>query len=153
MPVSAGKQMQKRATSLSFRARLYIATVVAVGTYVIAASAYDLVVRPLAREWMYLALLTVLTGSFSIRLPSISARISVSEAFVFAAVLFFGPSAATVIVAFDTLILTSWSYGGDRPRVRALFNVAAGSTAIWVGAHVFRLSCRRHQLHLNSNNC
>ena len=130
--------MPKRATSLSFRARLYIATVVAVGTYVIGASAYDLIVRPTGFEWMYLAGLTFLTGSFSIKLPSISARISVSEAFVFAAVLFFGPSAATVIVAFDTLILTTWSHGGDRPRVRALFNVSAGSTAIWVGAHVFR---------------
>jgi putative nucleotidyltransferase with HDIG domain len=130
--------MQKRATSLSFRARLFIATVVAVGAYVIGDSAYDLVVRPIGSQWMWLAGLTILTGSFSIKLPSISARISVSEAFVFAAVLFFGPSAATVIVAFDTLILTSWSHGGDRPRVRAIFNVSAGSTAIWVGAHVYR---------------
>jgi putative nucleotidyltransferase with HDIG domain len=130
--------MQKRATSLSFGARFYIATVVAVGTYVIGASAYDLVVHPSGHEWLYLAGLTFLTGSFSIKLPSISARISVSEAFVFAAVLFFGPSAATVIVAFDTLILTSWSHGGDRPRVRAIFNVSAGSTAIWVGAYVFK---------------
>jgi putative nucleotidyltransferase with HDIG domain len=130
--------MQKRATSLSFRARLFIALVVAVGAYVIGSSAYDLVVRPSDPKWLWLAGLTVLTGSFSIKLPSISARISVSEAFVFAAVLFFGPSAATVIVALDTLILTTWSHGGDRPRVRAIFNVSAGSTAIWVGARVFR---------------
>ena len=130
--------MQKRATTLSFGARLYIATVVAVGTYVIGSSAIDLVVHPTGIQWMYLAGLTFLTGSFSIKLPSISARISVSETFVFAAVLLFGPSASTVIVAFDTFILTSWSHGGDRPRVRAMFNVSAGSTAIWVAAHVFR---------------
>lgn len=130
--------MQKRATTLSFGARLYIATVVAVGTYVIGSSAVDLVVHPTGIEWMYLAGLTFLTGSFSIKLPSISARISVSETFVFAAVLLFGPSASTVIVAFDTFILTSWSHGGDRPRVRAMFNVSAGSTAIWVAAHVYR---------------
>src|SRR5688572_28936511 len=131
--------MQKRATPLPFGARFYIATVVAVGTYVIGASAFDLVVNPTGNEWLYLAGLTILTGSFSIKLPSISARISVCEAFVFAAVLFFGPSAATVIVALDTIILTSWSHGGERPRVRAIFNVSAGATAIWVGAHVFRL--------------
>jgi putative nucleotidyltransferase with HDIG domain len=130
--------MKKRATSLSFGARLYIATVVAIGAYVIGSSAVDLVVHPTGIEWMYLAGLTFLTGSFSIKLPSISARISVSETFVFAAVLLFGPSASTVIVAFDTFILTSWSHGGDRPRVRAMFNVSAGSTAIWVAAHVFR---------------
>ncbi|HEY9463472.1 MAG TPA: HD domain-containing phosphohydrolase [Vicinamibacterales bacterium] len=130
--------MKKRATSLSFRARLYIAIVVAIGAYVVASSAVDLVVHPSGNQWMYLAGLTFLTGSFSIKLPSISARISVSETFVFAAVLLFGPSASTVIVAFDTFILTSWSHGGDRPRVRAMFNVSAGSTAIWVAAHVFR---------------
>jgi putative nucleotidyltransferase with HDIG domain len=130
--------MQRRATPLSFSARFYIATVVATGTYVIGASAYDLLVNPTGHEWLYLAGLTILTGSFSIKLPSISARISVCEAFVFAAVLFFGPSAATVIVALDTIILTSWSHGGERPRVRAIFNVSAGAAAIWVGAHVFR---------------
>ena len=131
--------MKKRATSLSFRARLYIATVVAIGAYVVGSSAVDLLIHPSGNQWMYLAGLTFLTGSFSIKLPSISARISVSETFVFAAVLLFGPSASTVIVAFDTFILTSWSHGGDRPRVRAMFNVSAGSTAIWVAAHVFRI--------------
>jgi putative nucleotidyltransferase with HDIG domain len=131
--------MQKRATPLSFGARFYVAAVVAVGTYVIGSSAYDLLVHPAGNDWLYLAGLTILTGSFGIKLPSISARISVCEAFVFAAVLFFGPAAATVIVALDTIILTSWSHGGERPRVRAIFNVSAGATAIWVGAHVFRL--------------
>ena len=131
--------MKKRATSLSFGARLYIATVVAIGAYVVGSSAVDLAVHPSGNQWMYLAGLTFLTGSFSIKLPSISARISVSETFVFAAVLLFGPSASTVIVAFDTFILTSWSHGGDRPRVRAMFNVSAGSTAIWVAAHVYRV--------------
>jgi putative nucleotidyltransferase with HDIG domain len=130
--------MQKRATPLSFRARLYIATVVAVGAYVIGASAYDLVRNPPGQQWLYLALLTFLTGSFSVKLPSINARISVSEAFVFAAVFFFGPAGAAVIVACDTLIMTSWSHGGDRRRVRGIFNVSAGSTAIWIAAHVFR---------------
>src|SRR5512145_1472417 len=100
----SGEPMPKRANAFTFRARFYIATVVAVGAYVVAASAFDLVLHPPGTEWLYLAGLTFLTGSFSVKLPSISARISVSEAFVFAAVLFFGPSASTVIVAFDTLI-------------------------------------------------
>jgi putative nucleotidyltransferase with HDIG domain len=130
--------MQKRANAFTFRARFYIATVVTIGAYVVAASVFDLLLHPPATQWLYLALLTILTGSFSVKLPSISARISVSEAFVFVAVLFFGPSGATVIVAFDTLIMTSWSRGGARPRLRAIFNVSAGSTAIWIAAHVFR---------------
>jgi putative nucleotidyltransferase with HDIG domain len=130
--------MQKRANSLSVGARFYIASVVAVGAYVVGASVYDLVHHPPGTQWLYLAGLTFLTGSFSVKLPQINARISVSEAFVFAAVFFFGPPGATVIVACDTLIMTSWSHGGDRRRVRAIFNVSAGSAAIWIAAQVFR---------------
>jgi putative nucleotidyltransferase with HDIG domain len=90
-------------------------------------------------QWLVLAGLAFLTGSFSIKLPSISARISVSEAFVFAAVLLFGPSAATIIVTFDAIILTSWSRRATHSRVRGIFNVCAAATAIWIAAHLFQL--------------
>src|SRR5512138_1203607 len=130
--------MTRRTARLSLRARIYIGAVVATGTLAIGASAYDLTMNPLGSEWLILAGLTLLTGSFSIKLPSINARISVSEAFVFAAVLLFGASAATIIVAFDTIILTGWSRNRPRDRVRAVFNVSAGSAAIWVSAHIFR---------------
>jgi putative nucleotidyltransferase with HDIG domain len=129
--------MQKRTPGLSFRARAYIGTVVAAGALTIGASAYDLATSSRKSEWLILAGLTLLTGSFSIKLPSINARISVSEAFVFAAVLLFGASPATIIVAFDTIILTGWSRNRARDRVRAVFNVSAGSTAIWLSAHVY----------------
>jgi putative nucleotidyltransferase with HDIG domain len=130
--------MTRRPPTLSTRARVYIATVVAIGALVIGISAYDLLRRPIGSEWLILAGLTLLTGSFSIKLPSISARISVSEAFVFASVLLYGPSATTIIVAFDTIILTSWARNRTRDRIRAMFNVACGSAAIWVSAHLFR---------------
>jgi putative nucleotidyltransferase with HDIG domain len=124
---------------LSFRARVYIGVLVATGTLAVGASAYELTVRPVGSQWLVLAGLTFLTGSFSIKLPSVSARISVSEAFVFAAVLLFGPSAATIIVTFDAIILTSWSRRATHSRVRAIFNVCAAATAIWIAAHLFQL--------------
>jgi putative nucleotidyltransferase with HDIG domain len=136
---ATGSAMTRRTPRLSLRARFYIGSVVATGAVAIGTSAYDLLAKPLGSEWLILAGLTLLTGSFSIKLPSISARISVSEAFVFAAVLLFGPAAATIIVAFDTIILTSWARNRARDRVRAMFNVSAGATAIWLSAHVFRL--------------
>ncbi|HEY1306804.1 MAG TPA: HD domain-containing phosphohydrolase [Vicinamibacterales bacterium] len=133
-----GRAMTRRTPGLSPRARVFIATVVSTGTIAIGASAYDLVVHPRGSEWLILAGLTLLTGSFSIKLPSINARISVSEAFVFAAVLLFGPAAATIIVALDTIILTSWARNRARDRIRVMFNVSAGATAIWLSAFVFR---------------
>jgi putative nucleotidyltransferase with HDIG domain len=131
--------MSERTNRLSTKAQAYIALVVITGMFVVAASAYDLITQPLEPEWLILAALTLLTGSFSIKLPSVSARISVSEAFVFAAVLMFGPSASTIIVALDAIILTTWSKRAARSKLRALFNVCAGATAIWLAAHLFRL--------------
>ena len=124
---------------LPLGAHVYIAIVVATGALAVAASAYDLVTAPHGSQWLILAGLTFLTGSFSIKLPSVSARISVSEAFVFAAVLLFGASAATIIVTLDAIILTSWSSSRTNSRVRTAFNVSAAATAIWIAAHLFGL--------------
>ena len=131
--------MEHRATRLSLGARVYITVIVVAGTLAVSASVYDLTVAPPSRQWLVLAGLAFLTGSFSIKLPSISARISVSEAFVFAAVLLFGPSAATIIVTLDAIILSSWASSRRHSKVRAAFNICAAATAIWVAAHLFRL--------------
>ena len=85
---------------------------------------------PLGYDWLVLAGLTLLTGTFSIKVPSVNARISVSEAFVFAAVLLFGTDVATLVVALDSLILTSWLRSPTPSPLRPLFNMTAGALAI-----------------------
>ena len=131
--------MPHRATRLSLGARVYITAIVVAGTLAVGASVYDLSVAPPDHQWLVLAGLAFLTGSFSIKLPSINARISVSEAFVFAAVLLFGASAATIIVTLDAIILSSWASSRRHSKVRAAFNICAAATAIWVAAHLFRI--------------
>ena len=135
-------QMPHRTARLSLGARIYIAIIVTAGSLAVGASVYDLIVAPPSPQWLFLAGLAFLTGSFSIKLPSINARISVSEAFVFAAVLMFGPSAATIIVTIDAVILSTWVDVRRRSTVRAAFNICAAATAIWVAAHLFRMLLR-----------
>ena len=93
---------------LSRTAYAYIGLVIAAGLLAVAHSVMSLVVRPVSSQWLLLAALTLLTGSFSVKVPSIAARISVSEAFVFAAVLLYGPAPATSIVALDSLVMSMW---------------------------------------------
>jgi len=95
-----------------------------------------LVERPLGLDWVVLAALTLLTGSFSIKVPSVNARVSVSEAFVFAGVLLFGQHVATIIVALDSLVLTSWLRSPSRSPLRAVFNVTAGAIAITLASEI-----------------
>src|SRR5207253_8248799 len=122
---------------LSKTGYLYIACVITAGLAVTAYSGLLLAVHPVSNQWLILAALTLLTGSFSVKIPSIAARISVSDAFVFASVLLFGPATATVIVAVDCIVISLWMRDENRSPVRSLFNLAAVALAIWSSSQGF----------------
>src|SRR5439155_3859 len=95
--------------------------------------------NPIGIQWLVLAALTLLTGSFSVKVSSINAYISVSETFVFASVLLFGTAAGTVTVLLECLVILLWMKPQSRPAHRMLFNMAAPSVAIWVSGTAFYL--------------
>jgi putative nucleotidyltransferase with HDIG domain len=120
---------------------VYIAGIIALGSYVILTSAVTLIVTPTSNQWLLLAALTLFTGSFSVQIPSVGARLSVSDAFVFASVLLFGAPAATVTVALDSFIMSLWTKRRGGFWLRSLFNCSAVALAIWLsGKMFFRLS-------------
>src|SRR5262245_14911117 len=94
--------------SLSRPGKAYITTVIIGGGLAVVASVVELVVAPVSGQWFLLAALTVVSGSATVRLPSIPASLSVSETFVFASVLLFGAPAGTLTVALDGLIISLW---------------------------------------------
>src|SRR5688572_31406422 len=99
--------MSDRFAGLPVRGRLYVALVIAFGFTPIAYSTVSVLARNDSWEWLVLAALALLTGSFNIRIPAVPARISVSEAFVFTAVILYGAQVATLIVVLDALVM-SW---------------------------------------------
>lgn len=129
--------MARQFSELPPSGRIYVGAVICLGGIAIAHSVVSLNREAAGWEWLILAGLIVLTGSFSIKVPSVNARLSVSEAFVFAAVLLFGLDVATVIVALDSLVLTSWLRGPGRSPLRAVFNMSAGGLAISSAGRVF----------------
>lgn len=124
--------------SLRPSVRLYVGVVVLVGLSALAQSIHRLYLEPIGAQWFILAGLTLLTGSFTVKVPSINAHISVSETFVFASVLLFGPAAGAITVLLECLIINFWIKHG-RPAHRVLFNITAPAVAIWVSGHVFFL--------------
>ena len=115
----------------------YLGAVIAVGLAIIAKSLAVTVQSPPGFEWFTLAVLTLLTGSFTVKVPSLSARFSVSETFVFASALMFGPAAGTLTVVLDALVISFWLNQSSRSLRRLLFNVAAPSVAFWTAATTF----------------
>jgi len=127
-----------RATTRMTRlGHVYLATVIAFGVAAVGSSLYEVFQNPLANQWYLLAALTLVSGSATVTLPTVGASISVSETFVFASVLLFGPSAGTITVALDGLVISFWLAKRLPEWYRALFNMAAPSIAAWVASHLF----------------
>jgi putative nucleotidyltransferase with HDIG domain len=126
-----------RYSTLRGSARVYVTTVVLAGAGIIAVSVHSLYAEPVDTQWFVLALLTLLTGSFTVKVPSISAYLSVSETFVFASVLMFGAEAGALTVALECLVITFWMKPSRGSAHKILFNTAAPAVAIWVSARIF----------------
>src|SRR6478672_788309 len=126
------------ASTLSPNGRLFVATTAALGLGVVALSLVELAQGSISSQWLVLAGLTLLSGSFTVKIPSIASTISVSETFVIASVLLFGTSAGTLTVALDALIITL-RFRQKRNLFRVLFNLSAGPLAIWCSGWVFQV--------------
>src|SRR3989304_3148571 len=118
-------------------AKVFIGTVIAFGGAVILYSLFQLYVLPPHPTWLLLAALTLISGLFTITVPSVSATISVSETFIFTSVLLFGTPVATAIVAFEALLMSSLRHRHDVRKV--LFNMTEPALSIWIASKVFFL--------------
>lgn len=117
--------------------RAYLAAVPWAGMGVLVWALVDLFLHPPDSSWLALAALTILTGSFTVKIPGLVARLSVSEPFVFAATLWFGPSVGAVTAALDALIMSVWLTPGLKTIHRLTFNVSVLVISIWLASQLF----------------
>ena len=124
--------------NLPVRGQIYVVGVAALGLIAIGICISTLYTNPVSTEWVFLALLTLLSGSFTVKVPGLQARISVSETFVFTSVLLFGTSAGTLTVALDTLVATlAARRKAPQAPLRILFNLASAALSIWIAGGLF----------------
>src|SRR5262249_11535455 len=96
----------------------------------------DFLNDPPGRQWIAVVFLTLLSGSATVPMPSVPVRISVSETFLFGAVLLFGPSAGVATVVLDALII-ALRRGRNKNTAQVLFNITAPALSLWVASHLF----------------
>jgi putative nucleotidyltransferase with HDIG domain len=132
--------------------RTYVGSVIATGAAVVGLSLWQLSHQAPGPEWFILAALTLFTGSFTVRLPSLPAKISVSETFVFTSVLLFGPAAGTITVVLDALVISLWMQPMHRSMVRVAFNATAPAIAIRVASEAFLFLCGIEPGHINRDD-
>lgn len=125
-------------SSLSVRARSYVVTVAVVGGGVLLAALGQLVQDWVDPRWFVLVGLTVFTSSVTVKVPSVAATLSVSEAFVFTSVILYGWAAGAVLASIDGLVISYWlQHRKPQPSYRILFNTTAPALATSVAAGVY----------------
>jgi putative nucleotidyltransferase with HDIG domain len=123
----------------SRRLQLYITSVCLIGLTVILVSLAEVVVQPpdWRNQWLSLVCLTVLSGLLPVKLPTVNVSISISETFVIAGTLLFGPSGGTMLVLLDALFISLRLFlSGALRWQQVLFNLAAPPLSVWVAAHL-----------------
>jgi len=120
--------------SLSSATRLYVLAVFCLGAAVIGLSIQELRQYPFDWQlnWLKLAGLTLISGWLSVKLPSRRATISISETFVLAGTVLFGPGVGAILVALDAAVLCMKEFLLRREQVA--FNIAAPAVSIWFAA-------------------
>ena len=126
-----------QASHMATTGKTYVTAVIFVGLGVVSFCVYDLFRQPVPVQWFLLAALTLISGSVTVHLPSSHASISISEVFVFLAMLLYGPSAGTLVAAVDGLVISFWLAKRHSELHRALFNMSAPSVAAWISAFLF----------------
>ena len=114
--------------------RLWTQLVGVAGAVALVHALASLYLLPHRFEWLLLAALAVLTGSFSMKTGSVSASITVSDTFFITTALLFGPAPATVGNALGTVV-SSWRRGHSKDRI--VFNASNSIFSMWIGSHVF----------------
>jgi putative nucleotidyltransferase with HDIG domain len=129
-------------------ARLYVVAVVCAGCAVLTVCVADLWTARLPVAWWVLVVLTIASGSASLKIPSVSVNFSISDVFTLTSAVMYGPAAGTVLVAIDSLAISwrLWRRGLTIERI--LFNAAAPPVAMWLSAGTFFHASGVQPLHI-----
>jgi putative nucleotidyltransferase with HDIG domain len=117
--------------------RIYLAAVPVVGLAILGLAVTEVAANPPSTSWLALTCLTALTGAYTLRIPGLVVRLSVSEPIVFLATLLYGPSAGTITAAVDALVMTSRLDRKVRTPHRIVFNVGALAIAVFPSALLY----------------
>lgn len=113
----------------------FVSGVGIVGSLCLYKATEQLISAPLTSWAPSLVMLTLASCRLRVQVPGHSATVSVSEVFIFASILLFGPGVAAWTVAFDGLVTSALQ---KPPRVyRTIFNTAEPAISIVLAGTVF----------------
>ena len=125
--------------TINSKARTIFTSVILIGTAILVYSALRAFHGDIS--WLFLALATVVSGIFPVRLPFITGKnnsltITVSDIFIFTGILLYSPEAAVMLSVLDGSLAAVRADRTRRPY-RVLFNLSQLAISTWLVGHVF----------------
>ena len=126
----------------------YMYAVISLGLIAVASSFYQLYQAHIGYQWLILAVVTVVTSSYTIRIPAANSRVSIGDTFFFTNLILYGTPAGVITAAFDALLSSLRSTSRTRRFQYCLFNASAIACAAHLGGTVFFRSIHRGPLYV-----
>jgi len=128
------------------RVRSYVLATLVAGCIVLSISVSELWAVPPPVQWWVLVILTLISGSAVLKIPSVPVNFSISDVFTLTSAVVFGPAAGTALVAIDSLVLSGCLIRTGLSLERILFNATAPPVAMWLSAVTFFHASGLHPL-------
>ena len=116
---------------------IYIGVITALGAAAIAWSACHVIQNRASYQWLILAYLTVLTGAFTIRIPRVNIKFSVSETFTFINTILFGVAAGVLTAALDGFVGSMRTRSASKRKQTVPFNTAMLALSVFCAGETF----------------
>jgi diguanylate cyclase (GGDEF)-like protein/putative nucleotidyltransferase with HDIG domain len=132
--------MTSRGTDIPLRARVLFSVVIPIGLVTLFYSAYRAFSSP-DLTWLFLVSIAVVSGLFPVRLPFARSRgeslsVTVSDVFVFAAILLYSPEVAVIISITDGVATIIRADRRKKPY-RVFYNLSQLAFSTWAVGHLF----------------
>ena len=131
----SGKQVKSGSIHPAYRPYLY--AVIWTGLLIVAVSIFMLLHSDIGPQWLILAFITILTSSYSIRIPGINSKISIADTLFFTNLLLFGIPAGVITAALDGFAGSIRSQTRNRRIQYILFNSATMALSAFIAGTIF----------------
>lgn len=127
---------------MSFRSRqpaylIYFFSTATLGFTLLALSCHQVLDRGMDSRWIAMAGLTLLVGSFTVKIPGTNLKVSVADTFVLINMILFGPAAGCITAALEAFAGSIRSSSRSRRWEFTVFNMGNCALCAYLSGSVF----------------
>lgn len=115
----------------------YLYSVSSLGLVSILYAIWQLPKQTTSHQWLILAILTVVTSTFSIKIPAVNSKITLGDTLILTNVVLFGPAAGTLTAALDAIVGSLYARTKSRRLQYMCFNLGTMATSALTGGTIF----------------